>query len=109
MFYNESVQNIGHDNQYITERGKKMTFDFSAYEAVFPKTVPEIQTDSAVEGFNPTAEEAQTHAKVESAVDVGEQNKPSDNAQSPKTVENADSGINDHETDKTSAEGENEP
>lgn len=109
MFYNEYVQNIGHDNQYITERGKKMTFDFSAYEAVFPPKAPEIQTDSAVEGYNPTAEEAQTSAKVESAVDAGEQNMPSNNAQPPKTVENADNGINDHETGKTSAEGENEP
>ena len=86
-----------------------MTFDYSAYEAVFPPKAPEIQTDSAVEGYNPTAEEAQTPDKVESAVDVGEQNKPSDNAQPTKTVENADSGINDHETGKTSAEGENVP
>lgn len=85
-----------------------MTFDFSAYEAVFPPKAPEIQTDSAVEGYNPTAKEAQTPAKVESAVDAGEQNVPSDNAQPPKTVENADN-VNDHETGETSAEGENEP
>lgn len=86
-----------------------MNFDYSAYEAVFPPKAPEIKTDSAVEGYNPTAEEAQTPTKVESAVDVEDTNKPSDNAQPPKTVENADNGINDHETGKTSAEGENEP
>lgn len=88
-----------------------MKFDFSAYEAVFPPVVPEINTDSAVEGYNPTAEEAQTATpgKIESAVETGDTNKPSDNAQPPKTVENADSGIKDHEGGTTSAEGKIEP
>lgn len=88
-----------------------MRFDYSAYEAVFPPVAPEIKTDSAVEGYNPTAVEAQTATpdKIESAVDTGNTNMPSDNAQPPKTVENADNGINDHEGGTTSAEGKIEP
>lgn len=88
-----------------------MRFDFSAYEAVFPPVAPEINTDSAVEGYNPTAEEAQTATpgKVESAVEPEDKNTPSGNAQPPKTVENANNGVNDHEGGTTSAEGKNEP
>ena len=88
-----------------------MRFDYSAYEAVFPPVAPEIKTDSAVEGYNPTAEEAQTAnaAKIESAVDTENTNKPSDNAQPPKTVGKADNGINDHEGGTTSSEGKIEP
>lgn len=88
-----------------------MKFDYSAYEAVFPPVAPEIKTDSAVEGYNPTAEEAQTATpgKIESAVETENNNPPSDNAQPPKMVENAESGIKDLEGGTTSAEGKNEP
>lgn len=88
-----------------------MKFDYSAYEEVFPTVAPEIKTDSAVEGYNPTAEEAHTATpgKIESAVELEDTNKPSDNAQPPKTVENANIGIKDLEGGTTSAEGKTEP
>ena len=65
-----------------------MTFDYNAYEKVFPRvTQPEIVTDSAVDGYTPTADEA--NGKVASndtkAID-GAQNVPENAAQPPKMV-----------------------
>lgn len=88
-----------------------MKFDYSAYEAVFPPVAPEIKTDSAVEGYTPTAEEAQTATpgKIESAVETEDTNTPSDNAQPTGSPTNADKGIKGLEGGTTSTEGKIEP
>ena len=89
-----------------------MRFDYAAYEKVFPaQPQPQPQTDSAVDDYHPTDEEAKASGvKVESAVEVEDtRNKPQSNAQPAKMDENPNNGINDHEGGKTSAEGEIQP
>lgn len=87
-----------------------MTFDYSAYEKVFPAQQPQITTDSAVEGYTPTADEVNNKPKVESAVEVEEaQNMPTDSAQPATVPTNTNNGINEPIGGKTPTEGENEP
>ena len=90
-----------------------MKFDLNAYEKVFPAKQPTITTDSAVEGYNPTADEANGTAqtKVESAVEVDTTQPPAgatipvNGAQPPKTGENTDNGINNPEDGTTPPTG----
>ena len=78
-----------------------MKFDLNAYEKVFPAQQPTTTTDSAVDGYNPTADEANGAAQTkDSAVDEGATQPnmgattPSNGAQPPKTDENTYLGIN---------------
>ena len=94
-----------------------MKFDLNAYEKVFPAKQPTITTDSAVEGYNPTADEANETAqtKVESAVEVDTtqpatgETIPANSAQPPKMDTNADNGIKAHEDGTTPLSGDLEP
>lgn len=94
-----------------------MRFDLNAYGKVFPAQPPKVTTDSAVEGYNPTADEANGTAqiKIESAVEDGTTqpdkgaNLPTDSAQPPKTGENADNGINSPNDGTTPLTGDLEP
>ena len=58
---------------FISRKGENMRFDLDAYGKVFPAQQPKVTTDSAVDGYNPTADEANGKAqtKVESAVEDG--------------------------------------
>lgn len=102
---------------FISRKGENMKFDLNAYEKVFPAKQPTITTDSAVDGYNPTADEANGNAqtKVESAVEDGTSqpdkgtNPPADSAQPPKTGENADNGINNPSDGTTPPTGDLEP
>lgn len=53
-----------------------MRFDYDKYEKVFPKTDPEPEIDSAVEGYTPTAEDKGKEAAEEPASDVAEPAQP---------------------------------
>ncbi len=55
-----------------------MTFDYDAYEKVFPKTDPAPVIDSAVDGYTPTADELA--------------GKSSDNSGDPTPENNSSSG-----------------
>lgn len=102
---------------FISRKGENMRFDLDAYGKVFPAQQPKVTTDSAVEGYNPTADEAngKAQAKVESAVEDGTTqpdkgtNLPADSAQPPKTGENADNGINNPNDGTTPPTGDSEP
>ena len=84
---------------------------------VNPAKQPTITTDSAVEGYNPTADEANGTAqtKVESAVEVDTtqpatgETIPANSAQPPKMDSNADNGIKVHEDGTTPLSGDLEP
>lgn len=90
---------------------EKMRFDFDAYEKVFPaEQPPQIPTDSAVEGYNPTEDEANKPVKVESAVEVEATPKqPTDSAQPTGSPTNADNGINEPKEGTTPTEGKIAP
>ena len=88
-----------------------MTFDYNAYEKVFPRvTQPEIVTDSAVDGYTPTADEANGKAVSNDtkAID-GVQNVPENTAQPPKTDDNPVNGVNVQPMGKTATTGEINP
>ena len=90
---------------------EKMKFDFDAYEKVFPaEQPPQTPTDSAVDDYTPTAEEAKGKIKVESAVEVEDPKKqPVDNAQPTGSPTNTDNGTNGLEGGTTSEMGKIEP
>ena len=88
-----------------------MTFDYNAYEKVFPHvTQPEIATDSAVDGYNPTADEANGKAASNDAKAIdGAQNVPENTAQPPKMDANPINGANVQPMGKTATTGEISP
>lgn len=88
-----------------------MTFDYNAYEKVFPHvTQPEIATDSAVDGYNPTADEANGKAASNDAKAIdGAQNVPENTAQPPKMDANPINGANVQPMGKTATTGEINP
>lgn len=88
-----------------------MRFDFDAYEKVFPaEQPPQSTTDSAVEGYTPTADEADKPVKVESAVEVEATPKqPADSAQPTGSPTNTDNGIKEPNEGTTPAEGKLAP
>lgn len=53
-----------------------MRFNYDNYKKVFPKTDPEPEIDSAVEGYTPTAEDKGKEAAEETASDVAEPAQP---------------------------------
>lgn len=89
---------------------EKMRFDYEAYGKVFPAQQPQTPTDSAVDGYNPTQDEAKTKPKVESAVEVeATNNTPPNSAQPTGSHANTNNGINEPKEGKTPTEGKNEP
>ena len=102
---------------FISRKGENMKFDLNAYEKVFPAKQPTITTDSAVEGYNPTADEANGTAqtKVESAVEVDTTQPetgatiPANSAQPTKMDATPENGINVHEEGTTPLSGDLEP
>ena len=82
-----------------------MNFDYNAYERVFPaKPTPSITTDSAVDGYNPTASEANGTGKTENddLNAVSAQDQPTQPAQPTQ-------GTNIPLEGKTADMGENQP
>ena len=53
-----------------------MRFDYDKYAKVFPKTDPEPEIDSAVEGYTPTAEDKGKEAAETTASEVAEPAQP---------------------------------
>ena len=53
-----------------------MRFNYDNYEKVFPKTDPEPEIDSAVEGYTPTAEDKGKEAAETNASEVVEPAQP---------------------------------
>ncbi|MBO5981265.1 MAG: hypothetical protein J6Q24_02340 [Clostridia bacterium] len=88
-----------------------MRFNFDAYEKVFPaEQPPQIPTDSAVDDYTPTAEEAKGKIKVESAVEVEEPKKqPVDNAQPTGSPTNTNNGNSEPKEGTAPTEGKIEP
>ena len=94
-----------------------MKFDLNAYEKVFPAKQPIVETDTAVDGYNPTADEANGKAqtKVESAVEIGASQPatgetiPANSAQPTKMDGNPVNGTNIHGEGKTPLSGDLDP
>lgn len=92
-----------------------MKFDLEAYEKVFPAQQPQITTDSAVDGYTPTADEANGKPdEVEKAVEDVEKpaqgvNLPANGENPPKMDEFTNGGINVHDEVKTPISGEIQP
>lgn len=61
-----------------------MRFNYDAYEKVFPKTDPEPEIDSAVEGYTPTAEDKGKEAAEELASEVAEPAQPDEAQPDPQ-------------------------
>ena len=61
-----------------------MRFNYDNYAKVFPKTEPEPEIDSAVEGYTPTAEDKGKEAAEEPASDVAEPAQPEEAQPEPQ-------------------------
>ena len=61
-----------------------MRFNYDNYAKVFPKTDPEPEIDSAVEGYTPTAEDKGKEAAEDSASEVAEPAQPDEAQPDPQ-------------------------
>ena len=61
-----------------------MKFNYDNYAKVFPKTDPEPEIDSAVEGYTPTAEDKGKEAAEDSASEVAEPAQPDEAQPDPQ-------------------------
>lgn len=87
-----------------------MTFDFNAYEKVYPRSnTPTVTTESAVDGYNPTADEANGSANAADLQAVANQAQPDKGAEPPKQAAQPPQGINTPSDGTAGNMGTNQP
>lgn len=83
-----------------------MNFDYAAYEKVFPaQPAPTVTTDSAVEGYNPTADEANGNPNAADLETV----QPTEGANQPIQPAQPTQVVNTTPMDTTADMGTNQP